>query len=741
MAFFAELKRRNVIRVGIAYIVVAWLVLQFSDVVLNNVEAPDWVFQVIMLLLAIGFPLVLLFAWAFELTPEGIKKEKDIDRSQSITTQTGKKLSSTIFVLMALGIAYLLFDKFSSQSDVEHTAQQIPDPQALAVKVEKTLTPVQVSINPQSIAVLPFTNRSRQEEDEFFVAGMHDDLLTNLARIGSLKVISRTSVTQYKDTEKTIPDIARELGVATIMEGAVQRSGNTVRINVQLIDAESDKHLWAEIYDRELTTENLFAIQSEISQAIADALKTTLSPEEKQQINTRPTENLAAYNAYLRGRQLLAHRRSNELEQALQQFSKAVELDPQFALAWVGLAESTNLLSFYGTLAEEIGFPVIEDAVNKALAIDANNGEAYTSLASLYDSRGRYKEAETAYKKAIALTPNYATTYHWYGMLLLEFSSRSDESIDLFLKAQALDPYSAIINTALAGGYESGGLFSLAEQQYLKIIDFDNDFAEAYVSLAAMYILELGRFDKGVEYARKAAELDPGNFRPLSNLVMAYLNLGDARAVESTIQRMQELDASHYLTAFTSVPASLLTAKPAGTQELINWAMPKLQALPGSAQFIAQIQLQIGAVAKARELYLTTTPAWLQADQWSQLIEKYPDQACIVAWVFMQTGNEELGISLQQQTLSFHEQILSATHEHVDMFLTDVCYLAAGDTEKAITSITTQVEHGHLFLLDQAHAMPMYDPIREDPRYLAAMAEREQIILEQRSALQGQADL
>ncbi len=266
MSFFEELKRRNLFKVGIAYLVGAWLLIQISDILLENMGAPAWILQAIMVVLVIGLFITLFLAWAYELTPEGIKREHEVDRSQSITPQTGKKLNNVILVLMAATIAYLLFDKFSS----EGTA---PGPEASDQVVENskrldTMPGVEPkpAIDEKSIAVLPFTNRSKLEEDEFFVAGIHDDLLSKLARIGSLKVISRTSMMRIKDTEKSIPEIARELGVATIMEGAVQRSGNQVHINVQLIDAETDEHLWAEIFDREMTTENLFAIQSEISE-------------------------------------------------------------------------------------------------------------------------------------------------------------------------------------------------------------------------------------------------------------------------------------------------------------------------------------------------------------------------------------------------------------------------------------------------------------------------------------------
>jgi TolB-like protein len=246
MSILRELKRRNVFRVGLAYAVAAWVLLQIFDVIGDILELPEWGGKLILAMLIIGFFMALFFAWAFELTPEGIKREAEVDRSQSITPQTGKKLNAAILVLMAVAIAYLLFDKF-------YLAPRLADGRVEDTATAEPAVPTPDLVSRQSIAVLPFDNRSRLEEDEFFVAGIHDDLLTNLARIGSLKVISRTSVNQYKGTDKTIPQIAGELGVATIMEGAVQRSGATVRINVQLIDAQTDEHLWAEIFDRELT--------------------------------------------------------------------------------------------------------------------------------------------------------------------------------------------------------------------------------------------------------------------------------------------------------------------------------------------------------------------------------------------------------------------------------------------------------------------------------------------------------
>ena len=450
MSFFDELKRRNVVRVGIAYAVATWILLQLTDVVAEILQLPAWAPKFILLILVVGFVPALIFAWAFEMTPDGIKREKDVDRSHSITPSTGRKLDFSIIGLLVLGLAYFIWESRFQNSNV------------IPAKAETSLTTQETTqeavVERLSIAVLPFDNRSNREEDQFFTDGIHDDLLTTIAQIGSMKVISRTSVMEYKNTTKNIRDIAKELGVTNILEGGIQRSGNQVRINVQLIDAQTDEHLWAEIFDRELTAENLFAIQSEISQEIATALQATLSPEEVQRINTVPTQNLLAYDAYLRGRQLMANRISENLEQAVEEFARAVELDPGFALAWVGVADSHLLLSSYGTLDRMLANSVREDAIQRALTIDNSLGEAYASLGSLYDDSNRSAEAEQAYQKAIELSTNYATAYHWYANYLASFPLRSQQTLELARKAIELDPRSRIIGAMLGGAYVTQGL-------------------------------------------------------------------------------------------------------------------------------------------------------------------------------------------------------------------------------------------------------------------------------------------
>jgi TolB-like protein/Tfp pilus assembly protein PilF len=606
MSFFDELKRRNVFKVGIAYLVGSWLLIQVADILLDNIGAPAWVLQALFVALGVGFFITLFFAWAFEMTPEGVKREKDVDRNQSITPQTGKKLNNAILVLMAVAIAYLLFDKFSVEGPdpiptpatgvAENSLSGEPDP---ALEIRPEAAPV---INRQSIAVLPFDNRSNREEDQFFTDGIHDDLLTTIAKIGSMKVISRTSVMEYKGTTKKIPDIAKELGVANVLEGGIQRSGNQVRINVQLIDAETDEHLWAEIYDRKLTAENLFVIQSEISRAIADALHATLSPEEQERINTAPTGNLQAYDAYMRGRQLMATRETTRLKLATEEFNKATELDPMFALAWVGVADSHWLLSLYGSHSEEELLPIREEAVKNALAIDKNLGEAYASLAAIHRFHERDDEAETAYRKALELSPNYAPAYHWYSNLLGNYPLRIQEQLDLARKAVELDPRSSIIRNNLAGRYFNQGLYTLAEAEYQKVIELDPDFAVGYRSLAELYLFVTSQYDKALPLLHKAIELDAGELGSYLHLATIYQEIGDLESASKIRDMMISVRADDPLVGFADVLINATIKNPDGTREAINWLLPKWASDSGWLRTLGFFALTQGDIQRSLEI-------------------------------------------------------------------------------------------------------------------------------------------
>ena len=291
--FFAELKRRNVYKVAVAYAVVAWLLVQAASILFPTFEAPSWVMKAFVAIVLLGFPLALLFAWAFELTPEGLKRTEEVAPPQSISRKTGRKLIAIIAALAAVALALLVFQGRLSQTGANVTSSSTSPSSPSTAIAEK------------SIAVLPFENLSEEKANAYFADGVQDEILTNLARIADLKVISRTSVMQYQGaTQRNLREIGQQLGVAHVVEGSVQRADRRVRVNAQLIDARNDAHLWAQTYDRDLA--DVFAIQSEIAKAIAEQLQAKLSPREKSDIEQPPTTDIPAFELYSRARDLLS---------------------------------------------------------------------------------------------------------------------------------------------------------------------------------------------------------------------------------------------------------------------------------------------------------------------------------------------------------------------------------------------------------------------------------------------------
>jgi TolB-like protein len=310
-SFVGELKRRNVYKVAIAYAVIAWLLMQIASQIFPFFEIPNWAVRLVVLLLILGFPIALVLAWAFELTPEGIKRTEDVDVGKSIRRKTGRKLDFLVIAVLLLVIAGLLFQRFHPKVST-----------AVSSSPEK------------SVAVLPFENLSRDPDNAYFADGIQEEILTRLAKIADLKVISRTSTQRYQSKPVNLAEIAKQLGVANILEGSVQKAADQVRVNVQLVNAQNDSHLWAETYDRKLS--DIFGVESEIAKGIAESLQAKLTGREEQALAAKPTNNPEAYDAYLRGLAFEARSGySNDVvRKAIGFYERAVQLDPNFALAW-----------------------------------------------------------------------------------------------------------------------------------------------------------------------------------------------------------------------------------------------------------------------------------------------------------------------------------------------------------------------------------------------------------------------
>jgi TolB-like protein/Flp pilus assembly protein TadD len=420
--FLAELKRRNVYRVAIAYGVVAWLLIQIASQILPIFGIPNWAVRLVVLLLVIGYPIVLIFSWVFEMTPEGIKRTEDISPNDAPTHGTGRKLDLLIIGVLLAIITIMIFRG-----------------------VHPYVSPSASSIPEKSIAVLPFENLSANQENAYFANGVQNEILTNLAKIADLKVISHTSVMQYKSgTARNLREIGQQLGVVHLLEGSVQRDGGKVRVNVQLIDARTDVHLWAQTYDRDLA--DVFAIQSEIAKAIADQLQAKLSLSEIADIEERPTNDLVAYDLHLHAAALIDEasyyglNTEKNLFQAVELLNQAIARDPAFLMAHCKLAEAHDGIYWNDIDHTQARLDLANAAINAAFRLRPDSAKAHLALAvHFYNGYLDYGHARNELAIAVRKMPNNARIFEWRGYINRR-QGRWQEAEHDFKRAMELDP-------------------------------------------------------------------------------------------------------------------------------------------------------------------------------------------------------------------------------------------------------------------------------------------------------------
>jgi TolB-like protein/Flp pilus assembly protein TadD len=506
-----RLRHRKVVQWGLAYSAAAWGLLQVIGFVADAFSWPAASKQVATLLLLIGLPFVLVVSWY-----HGDRGHQRVTASESV-----------ILVLLLFLGGGVLWDYGRREEPTQAVERIAGTPKPAPARSATDSRP--------SIAVLPFENRSRLEDDVFLVDGIHDDILTQLSKIGAMKVIARTSVEQFRDTRLGLREIGQQLGVATVLEGGVQRAGDRVRVTVQLIDAATESHLWAENYDRELTASNIFEIQSEVARAIASALKAELMPAAVQQLATIPTRNLAAWEAYQNARQRLVKRTITSLSEASNLFRKAIELDPEFALAYAGLADATWLAAEFNGQPWEPAVAKAEDLIGKALRLDPNLAEARVTLAKFAEERREPERAEVLYREAIALDPGYPQAYHWYSQLLAS-TGRDEEALSNLRRAVELDPMAIYLRAALASLLSGMGRFDASRREYELALEIDPQSPRPYLGIGAILSTGYGRLDLAVPYLQKALDLDPGSPASVHRLSQVYLDLGDDAQVERLME-------------------------------------------------------------------------------------------------------------------------------------------------------------------------------------------------------------
>ena len=512
--FFGELKRRNVYKVAVAYAVVGWLLVQIATQVFPFFEIPNWGVRLIVLLVVVGFPIALILAWAFELTPEGIKRTEDADFVAPGASRKRRWIYVAI-IAGALSIGLFFLGRYTATNVANLPAK--------------------------SIAVLPFENLSRDPDNAYFTEGIQDEILARLAKIADLKVISRTSTQRYKSSPDDLPQIAKRLGVSNILEGSVQKTADRVRVTVQLINAASDAHLWGETYDRNLT--DVFAAESDIAKMIADTLRAKLSGSEQHAIAVRPTESAEAHQLYLRGRYFWNKRTGADLKKSIDYFNQAIDKDPNYALAYAGLADAYVLFSAYAEGSPKESLPQAKAAAKKALELDNTLGEAHASLAQAllaYDLD--FAGANREFRRAIELNPNYATAHHWYAESGLVPLGQFDDAIAEAKRALELDPLSVIINADVGTILTSARRYDQAIEQLGKTVEMDPGFYYAHWTLGDALELK-GRNEEAIAEYKKAIALNDDPLPP-ALLGHLYAKIGKKDEALTILKQLRELRES-----------------------------------------------------------------------------------------------------------------------------------------------------------------------------------------------------
>src|SRR6266853_379555 len=464
--FLEQLKHRNVIRVAILYLVVCWLILDPVHVLFHMLDVPLWANRLVVTLMALGFPAVLLFAWAYEITPEGLRPTAEVEPHRSIRTQTGQRLNRAIVVILVLAVAYLLTDKFWLSKHV--TTEQPPTQEA---SVAPGTVPAASALSDKSVAVLPFVNISEDKNNEYFSDGLSEELIDMLTKIPDLRVPARTSSFFFKGKQTTIAEIAKALGVVHVLEGSVRKSGNTIRITAQLVRVDDGYHVWSETFDRQV--DDIFKVQDEIAGAVVKALKVSLLQGETPRAT--PTSRTEAYTLYLQALAIAANAAQQaDIERAIDHLQRALKLDPKFARAWAALAgwrvfdyEYFTSGSYQQVLAEA------RYAAEQALELDPKLSDAHFAMSTILTLEWNWKAAEAEINRALALDPGNADAFGVATVIALT-QGHSNEALQLAQRVVALDPLSALNYggfAGLGGAHLASGRFIEAEAAYRQALD------------------------------------------------------------------------------------------------------------------------------------------------------------------------------------------------------------------------------------------------------------------------------
>jgi TolB-like protein/cytochrome c-type biogenesis protein CcmH/NrfG len=676
--FFAELKRRNVYKVAIAYAIVAWLLMQVASQIFPFFEIPNWAVRLVVLLLIIGFPVAMILAWAFELTPEGIKRAEDVDLSKSVRRKTGRKLDFFIIAVLLLVISILLFQRLHPK-----------------------VSPAVSSSLEKSIAVLPFDNLSRDPDNAYFSDGIQDEILTKLASVGDLKVISRKSTAKYKSTPEDLKTVARELGVASVLEGSVQKAGDKVRVNVQLLDARIDTHLWAKSYDRDL--KDVFAVESEVAQEIADTLRAKLSPSQADTLATAPTRDTEAYDLFLKGeyeeRQAESVLNADPFDRAQTFYRQAVARDPNFGLAYARLAYSELQRHWFISTLTSAELAEVKSNIDRALAIAPALPDAHLTLGLFYYwGYLNYDAGLKELDRALELQPSSSLSLNFRAAIHRR-RGEWQRALAEFDRAAELDPRDSGIPAEIGSTYIILRRWSDAEHVLARALALDPHNVLAAVFLARTYI----NSTSDIQRARRAFEGVPADSK-----LIGPSGWGDLAVM---------VDERVYLDVFEKHFADALKAWDTLPTNLPEARLHQLMARVGIQVLAGQ-----GPVAKPE---CEQTHALLEA----RLAERPEDRISMtaLAWVYVCLGRNADALRVARQaadSLPIEKDALAGS-----FFLGGLAEIEARtDQPKEAVKILRQLitaPAGQFISLARLKIDPVWDPIRNDPDFQKLISEPE----------------
>ena len=714
--FLTELRRRNVPRVAAAYALSAWIFIEAGSVLLPTFGGSERLFRWYVIAVIAGFVVAVVLSWMFEWTPEGVK----LDRRNEVPADVAPKRSHqrmnfAIITLLVMALAVSVTFNVRDVREVEQPADR-------------------------SIAVLPFTSLSTNPDNVLFADGIHDDVLTALMNIKSLKVISKTSVMGYREPTRNLREIGEELGVETVLQGTVQRFGDSVRVNMQLSDAATDRNLWADTFEHRLTVENIFRTQSEISESVATALRTTLTPEEHVRVTTMPTSDLRAYRLYTEARNNLYHRRLETLRAARAQFREAIALDPEYAQAHAGLAESTMLLWInHQDLAEREAIEATEASLTRALELDPDLADAY-AIRGLMKSTlwaptmtGRENlEAEQAFRRAITLNPNHASAHMWFASLR-NTEERLDEAIELYQRSMELDPLARIPYSNLPQVYAKKGQHEQAMELWLEAVRIHADWPTVHEYIA-VELAGLGRLDEAYAWHDRAAELSSGE--GIGDLSLAVLvDLGELERARALIDRYEE-DHAFYpiVVGYRHMLDSDFEAASAQFDSVVEES-----SLSGKFVYplASDAALLAGDLERARKYALLNDPL-LASDSANRINRQTSRGAVKLAYIEQRQGRARVADELLLDTLDVIREL-----PRLGTFgygIRDVqIYALLGRKDDALAAFRDALDEGYrgslLFDGWPLFADPYLDSIRNDPRFASMLDELEAYLAVMRERL------